>query len=78
MIGPDQLVESQRDAFKQFLESVHLEEGEVASAPAPISANTGGNDTNAPTPPPIEAAQGGPLQYTLPASWQEKPPRPCV
>ena len=29
MIGPDQLVESQRDAFKQFLESVHLAEGEV-------------------------------------------------
>jgi hypothetical protein len=76
MIGPDQLVESQRDAFKQFLESVHVSESEVASASAPISANTGGNDTNAPTPPPIEAAQGGPLQYTLPASWQEKAPTP--
>ena len=76
MIGPNQLVESQRDAFKQFLESVHLAESETASAPAPISANTGGNDTNAPTPPPIEAAQGGPLQYTLPESWQEKPPSP--
>jgi hypothetical protein len=76
MIGPDQLVESQRDAFKQFLESVRLTESEAASAPAPISANTGGNDTNAPTPPPIEAAQGGPLQYTLPANWQEKPLSP--
>jgi hypothetical protein len=76
MMGPDQLVESQRDAFKQFLESVHLTESEVAAAPAPISANTGGNDTNAPTPPPIEPAQRGPLQYTLPERWQEKPPSP--
>lgn len=76
IIGPDQLVESQRGAFKQFLESVHLTESEAAPAPGPISANTGGNDTNAPTPPPIEAAQGGPLQYTLPANWQEKPLSP--
>ena len=74
MIGPDQLVESQREAFKQFLESVQVTESEEASAATPISANMGGNDTNAPTPPPIEAAQGGPLQYTLPESWQEKPP----
>ena len=76
MIGPDQLVESQRDAFKQFLESVHLAEGDVAPAPAPMSANTGGNNTNAPTPPPIEPAQGAPLQYTLPPNWQEKPLSP--
>ena len=76
MIGPDQLVESQRDTFRQFLESVRLTEGAVATTPAPASANTGGNDTNAPTPPPIEAAQGGPLQYTLPANWQEKPLTP--
>ena len=31
MIGPDQLVESQRDAFRQFLESVHVTEGAVAT-----------------------------------------------
>jgi len=78
MMGPDALVESQQETFKQFLQSVHLAEGAVASAPAPapMSANTGGNDTNAPTPPPIEAAQGAPLQYTLPAGWQEKPLTP--
>ena len=76
MIGPDQLVESQRDAFKQFLGSVHVAESAVAAVPAPMSANTGGNDTNAPTPPPIEATQVGPLQYTLPTGWQEKPLSP--
>jgi hypothetical protein len=76
MVGPDQLVESQRDSFRQFLESVHLTEGAMAPESAPISANTGGNDTNAATPPPIEAVQGGALQYTLPANWQEKPLTP--
>ena len=62
MIGPDALVESQREAFKQFLQSVHLAEGATATAPAPapMSADTGGNNTNAPTPPPIEPAQGAP------------------
>lgn len=78
MIGPDALVDSQREAFKEFLESVHLAEGAVASAPAPtpLSANTGGSNTNAPTPPPIEAAQTAPLQYTLPPGWTEKPLSP--
>jgi hypothetical protein len=78
MIGPDALVESQRETFKQFLQSVHLAEGAVASAPAPalMSANSGGSDTNAPTPPPIAAAQGPALQYTLPPGWQEKPLTP--
>jgi hypothetical protein len=78
MIGPDALVESQRETFKQFLQSVHLAEGRpaVAPAPAPMSANAGGRDTNAPTPPPIEPAQGAPLQYTLPPGWQEKPLSP--
>jgi hypothetical protein len=78
MIGPVELVESQREAFNQFLQSVHLAEGAATAAPvpAPMSANTGGNDTNAPTPPPIEAAQGAPLQYTLPPGWLEKPLSP--
>ena len=71
MMGPDQLVETQRDAFRQFLESVHLEGG----APAPLTAQAGAS-TNAPTPPPIAPAQGAPLQYTLPANWQEKPLTP--
>ena len=78
MMGPDELVESQRGAFKQFLESVKIGQGAVAAAPAPapMSANTGGGNTNAPTPPPIETAQGAPLQYTLPPNWQEKPLSP--
>jgi hypothetical protein len=81
MMGPDQLVESQRDAFRQFLESVRLIEGssaaaESASGPVPMSANASGNKTNAPTPPVIEPSQGAPLQYTLPPGWQEKPLSP--
>lgn len=68
MSGPDQLVESERERFTQFLQSVHLEES------APVSANSGASgSTNAPTPPPIEPAQGAPLQYTLPPGWEEKP-----
>ncbi len=72
MMGPDQLVEAQRNAFRQFLESVHL----VNAAPAAMTADAGAGKTNAPTPPPIEPAQGGPLQYQLPANWQEKPLSP--
>ncbi len=78
MIGPDALVASQREVFKQFLQSVHPAEGEAAagSAHPTMSANSGGSDTNAPTPPPIEAAQGAPVQYTLPPGWQTKPLSP--
>jgi hypothetical protein len=82
MIGPDALVESQRAAFQQFLESVQVAEESPAAAPAsaqtqaPMGANTGGSNTNAPTPPLIAAAQGAPLQYTLPPGWQEKPLSP--
>jgi hypothetical protein len=71
MMGPDQLVETQRPAFRQFLESIHLGGG----AAAPLTAQ-GGASTNAPTPPPIAPAQGAPLQYQLPANWQEKPLTP--
>jgi hypothetical protein len=66
MMGPDQLVQAQRDAFQQFLASVHLAEG------AALMTADNGVSTNAPTPPPIEPAQGAPLQYTLPPGWQEK------
>jgi len=74
MLGPDQLVESQRDAFQKFLQSVHVAEG--SSVPAPMKTNTGGSNTNAPTPPPMKAAQSAPLRYSLPPSWQEKPLSP--
>ena len=77
MIGPDELVESQREAFKQFLQSVHPAEESTAAAPASAQMSADGRrSTNAPTPPPIEAAQGAPLQYTLPPGWQEKPLSP--
>jgi hypothetical protein len=80
MMGPDQLVEAQREGFKQFLESVEVSEGSTttAAAPAPMnpSPGGGGGNTNAPTPPLIETAQGAPLQYTLPPNWQEKPLSP--
>jgi hypothetical protein len=79
MMGPDQLVEAQREEFKQFLESVEVSESSTVAeaAPVPMSANPGGGgNTNAPTPPPIETAQGPPLQYTLPPNWQEKPLSP--
>lgn len=80
MIGPETLVESQREAFREFLASVHPEKEPAAAtmpAPAgtPMSANSGGS-TNAPTPPPIESPQGAPLQYKLPAGWEEKPLSP--
>jgi hypothetical protein len=74
MIGPEALVESQRDAFQRFLQSVHVDEG--AAVPAPMTANTSGSNTNAPTLPPIEPAQGGALHYTVPPDWQEKPLSP--
>jgi hypothetical protein len=78
MMGPDQLVSSQRDLFVQFLQSVHTTGEAVAptAAPTPMSANSGGATTNAPTPPPIEPSQGAPLQYTLPSNWEEKPLSP--
>ncbi len=79
MMGPDALVESQREVFRKFLQSVHLDENAAApvtAAPAPMSANSGGNETNAPTPPPIETAEGVPLQYSLPSGWETKPLTP--
>ena len=78
MIGPDALVDSQREAFKQFLQSVHPAEGDGATGHthAPASANSGGAETIAPTAPLAAAAPGAPMQYTLPAGWQEKPLSP--
>lgn len=74
MIGPDELVASQRAAFTEFLQSVHLADPNSAHSHAPSSA--AGQSTNAPTPPPLESTTGAPLQYTLPANWREKPLTP--
>lgn len=80
MTGPDELVTTQKDAFRQFISSVHLAEGEAhpiaqsASASGPMSANTGGSKTDAPPKSEAEAVSAPPLQYKLPADWKEKPP----
>ncbi|MDQ3117885.1 MAG: hypothetical protein M3Q86_14985 [Verrucomicrobiota bacterium] len=77
MIGPDALVDSQREAFRQFLQSVHPTEGEGAGhAHPPTSANSGGTEAQAPAAPLAAAAPGAPVQYTLPPGWQEKPLSP--
>ncbi|MEP6709169.1 MAG: hypothetical protein ABJB32_03435 [Verrucomicrobiota bacterium] len=63
MSGEDKLVASQRDVFRQFLETLDIGKGAATTA----------TSTNAPTPPPIEAPEKAPLQYALPAGWQEQP-----
>jgi hypothetical protein len=63
MSGEDKLVASQRDTFRQFLETLEIGKGVATTA----------TSTNAPTPPPIEAPGKAPLQYALPAGWQEQP-----
>ncbi len=77
MIGPDQLVESQRDAFKQFLQSVHVAEGigRVRAGTA-MTRTLAATTRMLPTPRRSRRAQGAPLQYTLPPGWQEKPLSP--
>lgn len=74
MLGPDELVGSQRETFQGFLQSVRVTEGRAMAAAA--SANIGGNNTNAPTPPLLETAKTGPLGYSLPSGWKEKPLAP--
>lgn len=73
MMGPDELVESQRDSFRQFLETVHL--AESAAGPAPAAAMPGVS-TNAPVAPSAEAPQPSAVEYKLPANWHEKPLTP--
>ncbi|HMJ06523.1 MAG TPA: hypothetical protein VK474_09740 [Chthoniobacterales bacterium] len=73
MMGADGLVAAQRDAFKQFLQSVHLDS--AAETHAPMKTNAGGS-TNEPTPPLLETTGGPPLQFTLPPGWKEKPLTP--
>jgi hypothetical protein len=63
MSGEDKLVAAQRDAFRRFLETLEIGKGVATTA----------TSTNAPTPPSIEAPEKAPLQYALPAGWQEQP-----
>jgi hypothetical protein len=74
MTGPDELVASQRAAFAEFLQSVHLADPNSAHTHAP--ANVAGQRTNAPTPPVLESTARVPLQPALPANWREKPLTP--
>ena len=69
MIGPDELVEAQREAFKQFLQSVHP--AEAAAVPVPMM----GASTDASAPPSAVPPQSA-LHFTLPPNWQEKPLTP--
>jgi hypothetical protein len=78
MTGPNEVVEPQKEAFRQFLSSIQLsEEGEQrvaqASAPAPMRANSGGSKTDAPLPKEVAMPSAAPLQYKLPPGWEEKP-----
>jgi len=79
MLGPDQLVESHKESFQQFLSSVQLTAAQSqpiaqnSSAPPPMSANSGGSKTDAPTASELEAPAAAPLQYKLPPGWEEKP-----
>src|SRR5262249_41086468 len=78
MTGPNEVVEAQKEAFRQFLSSIQLtEEAEQsvaqAAAPAPMSANGGGSKTDAPLPKEMAMPSAAPLQYTLPSGWEEKP-----
>ncbi len=77
MMGPEALVESQREPYKKFLQSVHQEGvGPAMAGAGPMNPNPGGSETNAPTPPPVEPEPGGPVQYSLPPGWTEKPLTP--
>ncbi len=76
MMGPDALVESQREAFKEFLQGVHVDHATESAHPS-MTTNAGGSgSTNAPTPPMLESTTAPPLQFTLPPGWTEKPLTP--
>jgi len=68
MSGPDRMVEAQRDAFQQFLQSLKISAG---SEEAPAMA-----DTNSANAAPVEAPPAPPIQYELPPGWKEKPLTP--
>ncbi len=65
MTGPEELVQSQKQAFRHFLESVTFES---AKGPRPVPQFTSTNVKEVPAP-----AAGLP-EWQVPASWQEVPP----
>jgi len=78
MIGPSDLVESQKAAFLSFLQSVNLAVGAADGTPLaqnlPGAANTndlprgGGMDSV-----PVQSAAGASLLWQAPAGWQNQP-----
>jgi hypothetical protein len=69
MSGPDAIVESQLDSFKQFLQSLQIDGMDDGSA-APFAG------TNPPASAPTDTQPASSLQYDLPPGWQEKPLTP--
>jgi hypothetical protein len=74
MTGSDALVEQEKPAFKQLLQSIRFgpsePAGQTAHAPAPVSTNEKG------LPPALahEEASGDKPTWDVPAGWQEQPP----
>ena len=87
MMGPADLVGSQKEAFMAFLQSVNLAARPAGGAPA--SANTNDLPREAPAPPtaapapaapgagmnsmPVQAESGASLLWTTPGTWTSKP-----
>ncbi len=69
MTGPDQLVASQRDTFRQFLANIQVGGSAPVPAPAPMTME----GTNIPTPSPLAAPEKAALHYEIPPGWQEQP-----
>ena len=68
MVGPDSLVEAQKGAFQQFLQSL-----QVVGASLEASSRVTGTDVPTPR---VEAPPAPALHYDLPAGWEEKPLTP--
>ncbi len=64
MSGADQLVSSQLDTFRGFLNGL-----EIGDPPPPAAAMS----TNVPTPSPLAPPEKAALHYDVPAGWQEQP-----
>jgi hypothetical protein len=71
LTGPDELVASETDRFKKFLETVKVQ---AAPMLAPSTGNSGSN-TNAPLPAPL-AATAPAIEYRAPPGWIAQPLAP--
>jgi hypothetical protein len=71
LIGPDELVGTQKEQFKKFLETIKVEEAPLLAS----SAENTGSNTNAPTPPTL-APITPPFEYKTPPGWIPQPLAP--